>query len=89
MNLERCSAVISGGAGGLGGATARRLAGASDELKAALIANVAFPKRFGEAWEYASLVEMMLRTPFLNGQTIRLDGAMSTPLTAMAPPRRR
>lgn len=66
-----------------------RLAGASDELKAALIANVAFPKRFGEAWEYASLVEMMLRTPFLNGQTIRLDGAMSTPLTAMAPPRRR
>lgn len=66
-----------------------RLAGAGDELKAALIANVAFPKRFGEAWEYASLVEMMLRTPFLNGQTIRLDGAMSTPLTAMAPPRRR
>ena len=66
-----------------------RLAGASDELKAALIANVAFPKRFGEAWEYASLVEMMLRTPFLNGQTIRLDGAMSTPLTEMAPPKRR
>ena len=63
-----------------------RLAGASDELKAALTANIAFPKRFGEAWEYASLVEMMLRTPFLNGQTIRLDGAMSTPLTAMAPP---
>lgn len=66
-----------------------RLAGASDELKAALTANIAFPKRFGEAWEYASLVEMMLRTPFLNGQTIRLDGAMSTPLTAMAAPARR
>lgn len=66
-----------------------RLAGASDELKAALTANIAFPKRFGEAWEYASLVEMMLKTPFLNGQTIRLDGAMSTPLTAMTPPARR
>ncbi len=66
-----------------------RLAGASEELLAALVANVAFPKRFGEAWEYASLVEMILRTPFLNGQTIRLDGAMSTPLTAMAPPVRR
>ena len=63
-----------------------RLARAPDALKAALIANVAFPKRFGEADEYASLVEAFLRTPFLNGQTIRLDGAMSTPLTAMGGP---
>lgn len=60
-----------------------RLASAPDALKEALIANVAFPKRFGNADEYASLVEAMLRTPFLNGQTIRLDGAMSTPLTSM------
>ena len=60
-----------------------RLAGAPEALKAELVANVAFPKRFGEAWEFASLVEMILRTPFLNGQTIRLDGAMSTPLTVM------
>jgi NAD(P)-dependent dehydrogenase (short-subunit alcohol dehydrogenase family) len=60
-----------------------RLAGAPEELKAALVANVAFPKRFGRAEEYASLVEAMLRTPFLNGQTIRLDGAMSTPLASM------
>ncbi|MDE2410142.1 MAG: SDR family NAD(P)-dependent oxidoreductase [Sphingomonadales bacterium] len=66
-----------------------RLAGASDELKAALTANIAFPKRFGDPSEYAALVEMMIRTPFLNGQTIRLDGAMSTPLTAMSPPRRK
>ena len=61
-----------------------RLAGAPDAIKNALIANVAFPKRFGNAEEYASLVEAMLRTPFLNGQTIRLDGAMSTPLTSFA-----
>jgi NAD(P)-dependent dehydrogenase (short-subunit alcohol dehydrogenase family) len=60
-----------------------RLAGAPEALKAALIGNVAFPKRFGRAEEYASLVEAILRTPFLNGQTIRLDGAMSTPLTSM------
>lgn len=60
-----------------------RLAGAPEELKAALVANVAFPKRFGRAKEYASLVEAILRTPFLNGQTLRLDGAMSTPLTSM------
>lgn len=66
-----------------------RLAGASEALRAELVANVAFPKRFGDPAEYASLVEMMLRTPFLNGQTIRLDGAMSTPLTVMSPVARR
>ncbi|MET0180280.1 MAG: SDR family NAD(P)-dependent oxidoreductase [Novosphingobium sp.] len=62
-----------------------RLASAPEAMQAELIANVAFPKRFGKADEYASLVEMILRTPFLNGQTIRLDGAMSTPLTTMSP----
>jgi len=61
-----------------------RLAGAPEAIKQALTANVAFPKRFGKAEEYASLVEMILRTPFLNGQTIRLDGALSTPLTSFA-----
>lgn len=60
-----------------------RLAKASDELKAELTRNVAFPNRFGRAEEYASLVEAFLRTTFLNGQTVRLDGAMSTPLTQM------
>jgi 3-hydroxyacyl-CoA dehydrogenase / 3-hydroxy-2-methylbutyryl-CoA dehydrogenase len=63
-----------------------RLARASDELKAELTRNVAFPKRFGHPEEYAALVESILRTPFLNGQTIRLDGAMSTPLTDMGAP---
>jgi 3-hydroxyacyl-CoA dehydrogenase / 3-hydroxy-2-methylbutyryl-CoA dehydrogenase len=63
-----------------------RLAGASDELKNELTRNIAFPKRFGRAEEFASLVEGILKTPFLNGQTIRLDGALSTPLTDMSPP---
>lgn len=63
-----------------------RLAQAPDAIKADLIGNVAFPKRFGHADEFASLVEAILRTPFLNGQTIRLDGALSTPLTSMAAP---
>lgn len=60
-----------------------RLAGAPDELKAELTKNVAFPKRFGRPEEFASMVEAFLKTPFLNGQTVRLDGAMSTPLTQM------
>lgn len=63
-----------------------RLAGASEELKAELLKNVAFPKRFGRGEEFASLVEAIVNTPFLNGQTIRLDGALSTPLTPMSPP---
>lgn len=64
-----------------------RLASAPDKLLELQKRNIAFPKRFGHAEEYASLVEAMLRTPFLNGQTIRLDGAMSTPLAAMSPPK--
>ena len=63
-----------------------RLERATDQLKRELAANVAFPKRLGYAWEYASLVEMILRTPFLNGQVIRLDGAISTPFTEMSAP---
>lgn len=61
-----------------------RLAAAPEALKAELTRNVAFPKRLGRAEEYAALVESILLTGFLNGQTIRLDGALSTPLTAMA-----
>lgn len=63
-----------------------RLASAPKVMLDELTANVAFPKRFGRPEEFASLIEAILRTPFLNGQTIRLDGAMSTPLTNMSPP---
>lgn len=61
-----------------------RLAGAPQSLLDELTSNIAFPKRFGRPEEFASLVEAILRTPFLNGQTIRLDGALSTPLTQFA-----
>lgn len=61
-----------------------RLAAAPQSLIAELTNNVAFPKRLGKPEEYASLVEGILRTPFLNGQTIRLDGALSTPLTVLS-----
>lgn len=60
-----------------------RMAQAPQSLQDELTRNVAFPKRLGHAEEFASLVEGILKTGFLNGQTIRLDGALSTPLTAM------
>lgn len=40
-----------------------------------LTEDVAFPKRLGRAEEYAQLVETIVRTPYLNGETIRIDGA--------------
>jgi 3-hydroxyacyl-CoA dehydrogenase / 3-hydroxy-2-methylbutyryl-CoA dehydrogenase len=60
-----------------------RLAATTEAVQSRLIADVAFPKRLGKPEEYASMVEAILRTTFLNGQTIRLDGAMSTSLTAI------
>ena len=36
----------------------------------------AFPRRFGEADEYAALVVHVIENRMLNGETIRLDGAM-------------
>lgn len=62
-----------------------RLASAPPELLEQLIADVAFPKRPGRPEEYGLLVEAIVRNPFLNGQVIRLDGAMSTRLAAIGP----
>lgn len=61
-----------------------RLSSAPKEIHDRLLEHVAFPKRFGKAEEYATLVEAMVRTPFLNGQTIRLDGGTSTGLSSLA-----
>ena len=37
---------------------------------------VPFPKRFGEPSEYARMVETIITNPMLNGETIRVDGAL-------------
>lgn len=60
-----------------------RLSGAPSALQQRLIADVAFPKRLGRPEEYGLLVEAIIRNPFLNGQVIRLDGAMSTQLAVI------
>jgi NAD(P)-dependent dehydrogenase (short-subunit alcohol dehydrogenase family) len=39
-------------------------------------ASVPFPKRLGEPREFAGLVLAIVRTPYLNGEVIRLDGAL-------------
>ncbi len=55
------------------------LAGLPDEARAALGAGVPFPSRLGLPAEYAELVEAIVRNPMLNGETIRLDGALRMP----------
>ena len=37
---------------------------------------IPFPKRFGHPSEYAQLVETIVTTPMLNGETIRIDGGL-------------
>jgi NAD(P)-dependent dehydrogenase (short-subunit alcohol dehydrogenase family) len=49
---------------------------APDELKQRLVDGVQFPKRMGRPEEYALLVEMIARNPYLNGEVIRLDGGL-------------
>jgi NAD(P)-dependent dehydrogenase (short-subunit alcohol dehydrogenase family) len=48
-------------------------------LLEALSASVPFPKRLGGPAEYASLVLEICRNGYLNGETIRLDGAIRMP----------
>jgi NAD(P)-dependent dehydrogenase (short-subunit alcohol dehydrogenase family) len=50
--------------------------GLPDEVRTSLAASVPFPPRLGEPGEYAALVLHIIGNRFLNGETIRLDGAL-------------
>lgn len=52
------------------------MARAPQEMKDALGAMVPFPNRLGNADEYASMTLEIIRNGYLNGETIRLDGAI-------------
>jgi NAD(P)-dependent dehydrogenase (short-subunit alcohol dehydrogenase family) len=52
------------------------LLGMPQEVQDALGAMVPFPSRLGRPAEYAMLVEQILANPMLNGEVIRLDGAI-------------
>ena len=53
--------------------------GMTPELQASLASQVPFPARLGKPEEYAQLVEAIVVNPMLNGETIRLDGAVRLP----------
>jgi NAD(P)-dependent dehydrogenase (short-subunit alcohol dehydrogenase family) len=52
------------------------LAAMSDEIRASLGAQVPFPPRLGRPDEYAALVKHIIENELLNGEVIRLDGAI-------------
>jgi len=52
------------------------LAAMPDQVRASLGAQVPFPSRLGRPEEYAALVRHIIENPMLNGETIRLDGAI-------------
>lgn len=48
----------------------------SEEVRASLAKQVPFPSRLGDVSEFASLVQHIVENGYLNGETIRLDGAI-------------
>ena len=47
-----------------------------EDLRKSLAASVPFPSRLGRADEYAALVRAIVENDMLNGESIRLDGAL-------------
>jgi len=52
------------------------LAGLGEEVNASLAASVPFPHRLGRPDEFAQLALMIIEHDYLNGETIRMDGAI-------------
>ena len=55
------------------------LEGLGQEVMDGLATDVVFPNRLGEPAEFAALVRHIIENDYLNGTTIRLDGALRMP----------
>ena len=53
--------------------------GLPPEIAEKITANIPFPARLGAPEEFALLAQQIISNPFLNGTTIRLDGAVRLP----------
>ena len=47
-----------------------------EPARQALAANIPFPRRLGIPAEFANLAQTIVRTTYINGETIRLDGSL-------------
>ncbi|NBC16785.1 MAG: SDR family NAD(P)-dependent oxidoreductase [Bacteroidetes bacterium] len=52
------------------------MAGMPDDVRASLEEQVPFPSRLGRPSEFARLAQQIIENPMLNGEVIRLDGAI-------------
>jgi NAD(P)-dependent dehydrogenase (short-subunit alcohol dehydrogenase family) len=52
------------------------LRGLPQEAQDSLAASVPFPRRLGQPAEYAALAVHLVENGYLNGETIRIDGAI-------------
>lgn len=52
------------------------LATVSDEFRAGLAGGIPFPQRLGRPEEFADLVRFLISHDYINGETIRMDGAL-------------
>ena len=52
------------------------VAGMPKQVQDSLAASIPFPRRLGDPSEYAALVLHVIENRMLNGETIRLDGAI-------------
>ena len=52
------------------------MAAMSDEVRSSLAASVPFPQRLARPEEYAQLVLMLAEHDYINGEVIRMDGAL-------------
>lgn len=57
----------------------RLLAGLDETMREALAAAVPFPKRLGAPEDYAHLAMAIIENGYINGETIRMDGALRMP----------
>ncbi len=55
------------------------LAGLPEETREALAADIPHPHRLGDPAEYGLLVRQLVEHPYVNGEVVRLDGALRMP----------
>lgn len=55
------------------------LKGLPEKVQNALAGMVPFPKRLGHPDEYAHLVASIVENPMVNGEVVRIDGALRMP----------
>ena len=60
------------------------LANLPQEAQDSLAASIPFPRRLGQADEFASLALHMIDNPYLNGEVVRLDAALRMELERAA-----